>query len=126
MQNNQYIEKAIRTATINFDSVSKRLSSNLIIDLLHGAIGICTEGGELLDALKKHIYYGKELDKVNIIEEIGDVLWYIALICNALGISLEEVMQKNIEKLQIRYPEHFSEENALFRNLEKERNILER
>lgn len=120
-----YIEQATRTATGDVLNISERLCEIDIIHLLHGAMGICTEGGELLDALKKHIYYGKGLDTVNIVEELGDVLWYVALICRTLGVSLDEVMQKNIEKLRTRYPENFSETNALFRDLDKERASLE-
>jgi NTP pyrophosphatase (non-canonical NTP hydrolase) len=93
--------------------------------LLHGAIGIATEAGELLDALKKHIYYNKELDKVNISEEIGDVLWYAALLCNCLEIDMRDVMDTNIAKLKARYPEKFDEDKAENRNLKKERRVLE-
>lgn len=54
----------------------------------HGAIGICTEIGELQDALKKHIIYGRDLDPVNIMEECGDIAWYIALVADAADLSL--------------------------------------
>ena len=92
--------------------------------LLHGAIGIATESGEILDQLKKHIYYDKELDKLNIAEEIGDVMWYVALLCNTLGIDLEEVMETNIHKLKVRYPEKFSTDKALNRDLKAEKETL--
>ena len=93
--------------------------------LLHGAIGIATESGELLDAIKKHVWYGKPLDGANIEEEIGDVCWYLALLCSARGISLSTVMEMNIAKLRVRYPEKFTEEAALQRDLDAERKVLE-
>lgn len=93
--------------------------------LLHGAIGIATESGELLDAIKKHIWYGKRLDSVNIAEECGDLLWYVALICNSRGVSMEQVMERNIAKLRVRYPEKFTEESALHRDLDAEQKALE-
>lgn len=95
------------------------------LKLLHGLIGLATESGESLDAFKKFLFYGKELDVPNIIEELGDKLWYIAEVISALDglgykITLEEVMEKNIAKLKKRYPEGFSESDALNRNLEAE------
>jgi NTP pyrophosphatase (non-canonical NTP hydrolase) len=58
-------------------------------------------------------------------EEVGDVLWYLALVCRAAGISLEEAAQANIKKLQVRYPERFSPNSALRRDLLAERKTLE-
>jgi NTP pyrophosphatase (non-canonical NTP hydrolase) len=95
------------------------------LNLLHGAIGISTEAGEILDAFKRHIYYGKELDVVNIKEEIGDIMWYVAILCRELNLNIEDILQTNIDKLKARYPDKFSETHALNRNLENERKILE-
>jgi NTP pyrophosphatase (non-canonical NTP hydrolase) len=95
------------------------------IDILHGAIGLSTESGEILDAIKKSLFYGKKLDMVNIKEEVGDAMWYCALILRATGSSFEEVMEMNIEKLKKRFGDKFSQEKALNRNLEEERNTLE-
>jgi NTP pyrophosphatase (non-canonical NTP hydrolase) len=75
------------------------------VDLIHYALGLCTESGEFSTALKKHLFYGKELDETNLKEELGDLLWYIARACEALDTTLEEVMESNISKLRIRYPE---------------------
>lgn len=96
------------------------------MNLLHGAIGIATEAGELLDAFKKKLFYGKELDVVNVKEEVGDLMWYVAIFLRELEIDFEDVLQVNIDKLRARYPEKFSESHALNRNLEKEREILEK
>lgn len=94
-------------------------------NLLHAAIGIATEGGELLDALKKTIFYGKELDSVNLKEELGDLMWYIAIACESLGTSIEEVCKININKLRARYPEKFTSDAAINRDLKNERKVLE-
>lgn len=80
--------------------------------LLHHTIGICTEAGELQDALKKYLYYNQILDEDNLIEELGDLMWYICGMCNTLGVSLEEVMQRNHDKLSKRYPDGFSVSRA--------------
>lgn len=93
--------------------------------LLHGAMGLCTEAGELQDQLKKHIFYGKPLDIVNIAEECGDLFWYLAETLTAIDQKFVDVMQRNIDKLRARYPEKFTEEKALNRDLDAERSILE-
>ncbi len=62
---------------------------------------------------------------VNVGEEIADIMWYISNLCRIKGIDLEEMMQRNIDKLKARYPEKFNQDKALNRNLDVERNILE-
>jgi NTP pyrophosphatase (non-canonical NTP hydrolase) len=121
-----YIEKAIKTESKDFGKISNRLQDESMIRLSHAGVGLVTESAEFLDALKKAIYYGKELDKVNLTEEIGDILWYCAIALDEVGASFEEVMEKNIAKLEARYPEKFTEEKAENRDLEVERGILEK
>lgn len=94
-------------------------------NVIHAALGIHTEGAELADVIKKYIFYGKKIDVVNIKEEIGDILWYIAILCREFNFNLDDILQINIDKLKIRFPEKFTSENALNRNLEKEREVLE-
>jgi NTP pyrophosphatase (non-canonical NTP hydrolase) len=120
-----YIKEALRTEAADHDAQMKRLSTPEMTRLLHAAIGMQTESAELSDALKKHIYYGKPLDKVNLIEELGDQFWYLAIMCDALGTTFEEVQQININKLKARYPDKFTQEKAEVRDLEKERAVLE-
>jgi len=95
------------------------------LNLLHCAIGASTEAGELLDAFKKHIYYKKELDVVNIGEEIADIQWYLFNLCRLLDLDMEQLLEANIAKLKARYGEKFSTEKAINRDLDTERNILE-
>lgn len=94
-------------------------------NLVHAAIGISTEAGELLDAIKKGLFYGKTVDMVNIREELGDLLWYVAVACFASGASFEALFEQNIAKLRARYPEKFTEYDALNRDLVNERKVLE-
>ena len=126
MTNNEYIRLALKTNTPNYKDIRKRFDSDYMIDILHSAIGLSSEAGELLDAVKKHLYYGKSLDLVNLKEEAGDLCWFLAILLNRLEISFEEVMEKNIEKLKARYGEKFSEEKAINRNLTNEREVLEK
>ena len=84
-------------------------------DLLHATLGISGEAGELLDAVKKTFIYNKPLDRENAIEELGDLLWYIALACRTLDISMEDVMKINIDKLSKRYPDKYTDANAIAR-----------
>ena len=94
-------------------------------DSIHMVLGMQTEAAEIADVYKKALAYKKPIDFVNVKEELGDLMWYIANMCNIHGWNLEDVLDVNIAKLEARYPEKFTEENALNRNLEKERDILE-
>jgi NTP pyrophosphatase (non-canonical NTP hydrolase) len=107
MQPSDYIEFANRT--------KKQFCLGLgytDTDILHGAIGICGEAGELMDAVKKAFIYGKKLDVINVHEEMGDILWYMAILCKATGTSFEQLMIKNIDKLKARYPEKYTDSLA--------------
>lgn len=120
-----YVSEALRTAPSDTTDASLRAGERTTIDLLHGAMGAATEAGELVDGLKKHIFYGRPLDRVNLVEELGDLAWYIALMCGALNVSLDHVLTVNIDKLKVRYPEKFTEEFANNRDLAAELEILE-
>jgi len=111
------------TEPSTYDAAHGRLSPKLV-RLLHGGIGVATEGGELLDAIKKHVYYGAELDEINLKEEIGDVFWYLAILCDAIGISFEEAQNANLAKLSTRFNHGFSEQEANNRDLQSERKRL--
>lgn len=120
----EFTVKCLRTEADDHAMQGARAASN--IRLMHGAIGLTTESGELLDQTKKHLFYGKPLDKVNIIEECGDVLWYLCLILDSQGSNLEQAMNTLIPKLEARYAKkRFSPQEAVTRNLETERAIME-
>lgn len=107
------------------ETAKQQLMDNRLIRLLHGAMGLCTESGELMDQLKRHIFYGAELDITNVKEENGDLLWYIAEVLNALNVSMSDVMQTNIDKLRTRYPDKFDGDKAVNRDTDAERKVLE-
>lgn len=73
------------------------------LNLLHMAVGISGESGELLDAIKKHVIYQKPLDRENVKEEIGDLLFYVSNLLQSTGFSFEDVLRHNIDKLSVRY-----------------------
>ena len=125
MNSKDYIQNAIRTESTDFTSMNTRLNEDGTKRLLHAGIGLSTEAGEFLDALKKHIFYGKELDRVNLKEEMGDLFWYLAIACDELGVEFEPLMETNIAKLKARYGEKFTEHKAENRDLDTERTILE-
>jgi NTP pyrophosphatase (non-canonical NTP hydrolase) len=95
------------------------------VNELHMVIGVATEAGELLDVYKKNLAYRKPMDRVNIGEEIGDCLWYLINLCDMLKIDPETVMELNVAKLRERYPEKFTAEKAINRDLDAERKTLE-
>ena len=72
-------------------------------NLLHMSVGISGEAGELLDAIKKHVVYQKPLDVENVKEELGDLLFYMSNIMQSVGLTFEEILQHNIDKLSVRY-----------------------
>ena len=94
-------------------------------DLVHAAMGLATESGEFLDNIKKHMFYNKPLDRTNLKEELGDILWYAAIAMSVLDTDFNKEMDRVIGKLKLRYPEKFSEENAINRDLESEQKYLE-
>ena len=71
-------------------------------DLVYLALAINGEAGELANVVKKAWRDRKEIDKDWIVEELGDILWYVAVLARKLGVPLSEVMRKNIEKLRKR------------------------
>ena len=71
--------------------------------LAHAAIGISGEAGELLDAIKKHWIYNKPLDRANVIEELGDLLFYMQALTAMLDIDLDSILFANYKKLEVRY-----------------------
>jgi NTP pyrophosphatase (non-canonical NTP hydrolase) len=126
MNSSDYIKNAIKTESVDFEAIENRLSQKGMFRLLHAGMGLSTESGEFLDSLKKHIFYGKPLDKINLAEELGDLFWYCAIVADELGVEFEPIMERNIEKLKARYGDRFNEEKAENRDLKRERDILEK
>lgn len=106
MEVNEYQKLAMRT-------VNQKLDKNSV--LINGVMGLCGESGEAIDIVKKWFAQGHDLDRENLIKELGDIAWYLAETATALDVSLEEVLRGNIEKLQKRYPEGFDAEKSINR-----------
>lgn len=81
-------------------------------DRLHMVLGIAGEAGEIVDAVKKAAIYNKPLDRENIVEELGDLLFYMQGLANGLDITWEEVTNYNFAKLSKRYPAGYSDSAA--------------
>lgn len=105
MEINEYQKAALRTA-------NSEMSDDMI---LNGILGLCGETGEVSDHIKKYMFQGHELNQDKLVNELGDVCWYIAILASGLNVDLETVMKKNIEKLQRRYPDGFDTEKSLNR-----------
>ena len=75
--------------------------------LLTAGVGLNAEAGEFLEIVKKMVFQGKpwsEDNRQHLIIELGDIIWYAANACMALGISFEDVVARNVQKLEKRYP----------------------
>lgn len=119
MNANEYQQLAARTECDQMASRHRMhgVTNPVKVDLTpvrlnHAVLGLAGEVGELAGAVERWIYYGKDLDYVNVSEELGDCLWYIALACNALGLDMGLVMQANIYKLCKRYPDRYNDAAA--------------
>jgi len=75
--------------------------------LLTAAVGMSAEAGEFTEVVKKMVFQGKPVNEDNLFHlkrELGDIMWYVAQACIGLGVSLEEVIEMNVDKLKSRYP----------------------
>lgn len=103
---NEYQQLAMRT-------LNPALSKKDV--LINGVMGLCGESGEAIDIVKKHLAQGHALDRDALIKELGDAAWYLAETAYALDVTLEEVLQGNIDKLKARYPDGFDASRSLER-----------
>lgn len=107
-------QKGVMMELRNYQFLANRTAKDLGFrdGLIHAALGVTGESGEFADAVKRVAIYEGVPDRANMIEELGDLLWYIAYACEVLGEPLEIVARDNIEKLKKRYPEAYSDFNA--------------
>ena len=102
-----------------------KLSDPLVRRLIHVGAGLQTEASEFNEAIYKHIFEGAPLDTVNLGEEAGDVLWYVGILCRAIGVSLTALLRNNIAKLFQRFRGKFCYDRVGNRDLAGERAVLE-
>ena len=126
----QYLEhlkktQADRLTANDFQRAAMRTASGMDHDgyngrgwLLDAVMGLNGEAGEVIDHVKKVCFQGHELDREHLIEELGDTAWYLAVCAEALGVTLEEVLNRNIAKLKARYPDGFDKARSINRKEE--------
>lgn len=107
MTPNEYQELAMRT-------VNPKLNKDEM--LINSVMGLCGESGEAIDIVKKWFAHGHELDREHLKKELGDIAWYLAEASSALGFTLEEILEANIDKLRKRYPEGFETKKSVERD----------
>ena len=108
----EFVDAVTSDASTDFVALSDRLveldrKGANIKRLLTAGVGINAEGGEFLEIVKKMIFQGKPFNEDNrdhMIIELGDIMWYVAQACMALGVSFDDVLAKNVRKLEKRYP----------------------
>ncbi|KKN19523.1 hypothetical protein LCGC14_0944830 [marine sediment metagenome] len=116
--------------TMVVESAEAGLDEETTIDvdprLFHAIVGLATEATELTEALANTLIGSNtELDGINILEELGDLNWYEAIAIDTLNGDFENVLATNIDKLRERFPEKFTSDNAINRDVDKERALLE-
>ena len=109
MQVNEYQKEAM--ATLNPALNQKDV-------LINSVMGLCGESGEAIDIVKKWLAQGHTLDKEHLAKELGDIEWYLAEAATALDLSLGDVLQANLDKLEKRYPNGFETRRSLSRAAE--------
>lgn len=108
MEAHEYQRLAARTL---IDSPGFDLRDDAIM-VIWNVVGLTGEAGEIAEHVKKGIFHQHGLDREMLEKEIGDCLWYLAALCTTLGIDLSVVMEKNIDKLRLRYPNGFNSEDS--------------
>ena len=118
-ENSENAETSSHPEQIPYAEFVRKLAKDMhspILNLLHGAVGVAGEAGELLDAIKKNWVYNKPLDRENILEELGDLRFYMQLIANHMGFTEQMILDGNREKLKQRYASlHYSDMAAQLR-----------
>lgn len=104
---------------------NKEIVESIDPRVFHGIVGVATESIELLELLRGVIVHEKELDTVNLQEEMADILWYFAIILDEIDGDFEGMLVTVINKLRARFPEKFDSAAAITRDLDTEREVLE-
>lgn len=115
-----YTEQALKTETEDYEEGRKALDMRI----LHAVMGLSTEAGELLGIVKRYTFYNSAMLAEEMKEEIGDLMWYLALLLDATGLDLQEIMDANIEKLRIRHGDKFRQDNDTNRDEEAEKKVF--
>lgn len=101
-----------------YQNLAQRTSNQELLPrdhVINGALGLCGEAGEVADLIKKAFMQGHIIDRAKVTEEVGDVLWYCAELAAWMGMDLDEIAERNVQKLMKRYPEGFSADRSINR-----------
>lgn len=124
LSDQEYTLAAKRTESYLPNMSTGQFANNMRVT--HHVIGLCTEAAELLDHVKRGIFYGKEADELRVLEEVSDICWYLYLLLDAINEStgknytMADIRDMNIEKLKKRYPEKFDGFAAVNRDIAAE------
>lgn len=114
--------------TKEYSTLALRTANDLggqLDNIMHAAMGIAGEAGEVIDIVKKVYAYRKPLVVNDLIEEAGDLVWYLNLLFASLGTTWEEVFDLNIAKLEARYPDlRFNADHAINRDVDAEQSAM--
>jgi NTP pyrophosphatase (non-canonical NTP hydrolase) len=120
MTNDEYMYFVLTMENKDMVGIRARMETDTAIRMLHAASGICSEGGEIMDEIKKHIFTGVPLNRTKVIEELGDLQFFVVLLTSVMGLTIDDIMKTNQGKLKVRYRDKFSEESCKNRDTEKE------
>lgn len=123
MHGDEYKKAAMRTndglgytrVAVKINELAREEVDYDFTEATNAALGLCGEAGEVCDMIKKWIFHEAELDQEHLKKEIGDVMWYVALMCDAFNWSLDDILEINIDKLKKRYPDGFDSELSAHR-----------
>lgn len=122
----KYINECIETENFDPNTLNIIQGNPVAQRLLHASVGLNTEAGEFADGIKRILFRGIDVDKINLAEELGDIFWYCAIAADALGIDFETIQDMNTAKLKNRYAGGKSNKSASEgRDVKAEREILE-
>lgn len=113
MTGNEYQKLAMRTNDhLSLYRLGKAIANTDHVNIDFGgfvmaSLGLSGEVGEFNDTMKKIIFHEAEFDEEHLKKELGDICWYVAMMCESFGWKLEDIFQINIDKLKKRYPEGF-------------------
>jgi NTP pyrophosphatase (non-canonical NTP hydrolase) len=111
MNATEYQKLAARTL---IDEPDFQITDDQIM-VVWNALGLAGESGEIVEQIKKGVFHQHGLDLVKLRKELGDVMWYVAALCTKLGFSMDEIMEENIEKLKVRFPEGYTSTDSIAR-----------
>tara|TARA_B100000745_G_scaffold127487_2_gene83042 strand:- start:3196 stop:3540 length:345 start_codon:yes stop_codon:yes gene_type:complete len=97
----EYSKKALRTDFADYDDYH---TGDVSARLDYGVVGLVTESAKVLDLIKKSKKNLSKLDQEKIEEELGDLLWYLNITLDELGLSFKDIMNTNLSKIEKKYP----------------------